>query len=68
MKKIIVTILVAPLFLTACDDKKTVEYWNSHKDERSHYLELCRNGSVDRGSQNCENARLSLTFDPDQFK
>lgn len=69
MNKIILIIMIAPVFLlTACEDKKTVEYWDSHKTEREKYLKLCSNGDVDRESQNCENARLSLTFDSHQFK
>lgn len=61
MKKAL--ILIVPLFLAACDANYTVEYWNTHKEERNTYLGKCRNGDVNRKSQNCENARISGSLD-----
>lgn len=61
MKKILILVV---LFLTGCDNNKTVEYWNEHPDERADYLKKCSNGDVDRSSQNCENARISQSLEP----
>ena len=61
MKKILILVV---LFLTGCDNNKTVEYWSEHTDERADYLKKCSNGDVDRSSQNCENARISQSLEP----
>jgi len=57
MKKILILVV---LFLTGCDNNKTVSYWSEHPEERTDYLKKCRNGDVDRSSQNCENARIVM--------
>lgn len=43
-----------------CDENRTVDYWNAHKGERNAYLIKCADGTVDRESQSCESARISL--------
>ncbi|WP_172398136.1 EexN family lipoprotein, partial [Gilliamella apicola] len=45
MKKILILVV---LFLTGCDNNKTVSYWSEHPEERTDYLKKCRNGDVDR--------------------
>jgi PBP1b-binding outer membrane lipoprotein LpoB len=64
MKKLLSISIITAMFLSGCDENYTVEYWNSHKDERKIYLRKCANGDVQRDSQNCENARLSRNKDP----
>ncbi|MCO6552994.1 MAG: EexN family lipoprotein [Gilliamella sp.] len=66
MKKLlsIFIITTTTIFLLGCEKNYTVEYWNSHKEERNSYLEKCANGDINRDSQNCENARISLSEDP----
>jgi hypothetical protein len=56
-------IITTTIFLTGCEKNYTVEYWNSHKEERNVYLKKCRNGDINRDSQNCENARRSRSLD-----
>ena len=64
MKKLSLFIITTiTIFLVGCEKNYTVEYWNSHKDERNAYLKKCRNGDVNRNSENCENARLSRSRD-----
>lgn len=60
--KILILLCLLP-FLYACDNNKTVEYWDNHKAERKDYLKKCANGDVDRSSQTCENARISKNHD-----
>lgn len=61
-------ITTTTIFLLGCEKNYTVEYWNSHKEERNVYLKKCANGDINRDSQNCENARISLSEDPIDFK
>jgi hypothetical protein len=56
-------ITTTTIFLLGCEKNYTVEYWNSHKEERNVYLKKCANGDINRNSQNCENARLSFSRD-----
>jgi hypothetical protein len=69
MKKLLSIFIITTTFLlVGCEKNYTVEYWNSHKEERKSYLEKCANGDINRDSQNCENARISLSDDPIDFK
>ena len=64
MRKRLILLLICAFGLSACDDVKTVEYWQKHTKERDKYRQKCMNNPAKaRQDGNCINIGYSYLAD-----